>query len=292
MIKFVSSAVYRLLIPSTPAQTFTIAAPFYHVSLDGTASPPVQRHYQPWPTGEGGVDAGVRLQPRTLTWRIFVDATTESALEAARTQLYQVLRPSVRPLTLKVERADGAVRLLECFVTGAVEFSQLQQVGYSCLATVQLYAPAPIWYAPTQQVSALTLGSTTGTVDIAYGGNWMEAPTVELTGQLVSPQISDAAGNTISFAGHTIPNGLTYTIDLRADAKTAFSSSGASWPGNDVSTYVVAGTGWNEFRLYPRPLAADSGGGVLNKNTISAAYSSKGAGAGITVRWYNRWLNL
>lgn len=301
----ISNAVYEITVPnqldSGDDTTYTVksaaSAPSTviatHVGIDGLGVPEVRRKVDAFPTADGGIDTGYQLQPRQLTWKMLINEATEAAYDAARDQLQRVFMPlGQRPHVLKVTPAGGGTRCLDVYVSGAVEFAQSGQMGYSALATFQLMAPDPIWYTPTERSQALGLTSSSGSANVDYLGNWFESPVIELTGELSSPQVEDAQGNTIFFQGHTIPAGQTYVVDLRPGAKTVInSSSGAAWPGNDVSEFVVKNTGWNEFRLLPGPLAA-AGSGALNRNPITATFDSKGPGAAIVVKWYDRWLNL
>lgn len=290
--RFITAATYKIYIPSAPVQAYTVATPIYHLSLDGIATPGLVRQFQPYPNGDGGVDQGFRLNARQLTWRLFIaDAsasliTNEQYLEDNRTMLYRYLRASEQPLQLEVTRADGAKRALDVHVSGPIEFRESAQLGYGCEAAVPLYAPEPAWYDPTRASQAFTLGATSGSCAVDYAGNWFEYPVLELDDGFTDLVLTDINGTTIDFTGHAFLAGTTYTIDLRPGAKTAVDDT-----GTDISQNIVDDM-WTRFGLYPGPLAGLAGSGTLNNNLLTASYTSKNVGSSITIRWYERYLNL
>ena len=285
--RFITAATYKVYLPSAPVQSYTIAAPVYHLSLDGIATPSVVRQFQPYPNGDGGVDKGFRLQPRQLVWRLFVDASSETELESKRTELYRAFRASEQALQLEVTKAGGGQRTLDVHVSGPIEFRESGQVGYSCEVAIPLYAPEPAWYYSVRNSQLFNLATATaGSVAVDYIGNWFEYPVLELANGFANLKLTDIAGTTIDFTGHTFGVGTTYTIDLRPGAKTAVDNT-----GTDISANIVS-TNWGSFGLYPGPLTGSSGTLTLNLNTINATYTSKNVGSAITIRWYDRYLNL
>lgn len=118
----------------------------HHVSLDGLGIPHVDRRFQPYPTADGGIDTGYHLRPRTLVWKMYIYKETESAFLTAIDQIFTVFRPYTRPIILTITTAQSAVRKLDVYVNGPIDIDQSDQVGYSALITVPLYAPDPLFY--------------------------------------------------------------------------------------------------------------------------------------------------
>jgi len=295
MSRFISTATYKLWLPNSTPSTLDITGDYRHISLDGIGSPPVFRHYRPYPNAEGGTDQGFRLQERNMTWRLLISDTSESNLEDARNNLADFLKPHTEAFTLEVTRADSEERYIDVYLNGPVDFAQSRQTGLSYVVTIPLYAPDPLWYDPgpyepwdpygggtTDGFSSY--GATSATFTLTYGGNWWEFPTIEITNDFedlvldVNP-IGVPNTHEIDFTGYTTVNGDTTYVDLRR--KLAFRDSS----GADVSGEIV-NSDWAQTRLYPAPLASSG------DHTITATYTSRGGSSAIGFRYRDRYIHL
>lgn len=298
----VSNAVYQVVVPNRLSSaldlTYTVksnaGAPSpviaTHVGLDGLGVPEVKRRTNAYPTAEGGVDMGYQLQPRQLTWKMLIAATSEILYDAARDELQRVFMPlGHRPHVLKVTTAGGATRCLDVYVNGAVEMNQRDQEGYSCLVTVPLYAPYPIWYDPTPVTETITPAGSPTTKVITYTGTWHTWATITITGQIqdANVQVQAAwAGGTVyynvPFTGHTIPSGQAYTINLAPNALTVVNGGGLN-----RAQYLSDFGGLARWRLFAAPIEAYNG-----QNTVRLLYTAVGAGAGVSLTYYRRYIGL
>lgn len=298
---FITNATYQITVPNKvntlDDQTYTIktaaSAPStviaYHVSLDGLGVPDPKRRFTAYPVTDGGIDTGFRLQPRQLTWTMFLNETTEAAFDAAKDQLCRVFMPLDRPHTLKVTTPSGATRYLSVYVNGALDIDQRNQEGCTAIVRVPLYAPDPIFYDPTQLTHTINPTASPASSSIMYAGTWHSWPVVKLTGSMTNAvltlRVVNAAGDWyyyIDFSGHTIPAGDIYTIDLAPGRKTAKNNAGAS-----VLNYCANIGSLAQWRLWAYPIEAASG-----QNYVDLTYTAKTAAAKVEVLYYNRYIAL
>lgn len=296
---FITNATYQITVPNRVStlydQTYTIktaaSAPStviaYHVSLDGLGVPDPKRRFTAYPVTDGGIDTGFRMQPRQLTWTMFLNETTEAAFDAARDQLCRVFLPYDRAHTLKITTPRGYTRWLDVYVDGSIDIDQRNQEGYTAIVKVPLYAPDPIFYDPTQLTHTITPTASPANATIVYAGTWHSWPVVKLTGELANPvltlRVVTAVGDWyyyLNFYGHTIPAGDIYTIDLAPGAKTAVNNAGAS-----VLGYCIDVASLSQWRLWAYPIEAASG-----QNFIELTYTAKGAAAKVEILYYNRYI--
>lgn len=298
---FITNATYQITVPnrisSVNDQTYTVktaaSAPStviaYHISLDGLGVPDPKRRFTAYPVTDGGIDTGFRLQPRQLTWTMFLNETTEALFDAAKDQLCRVFLPYDRAHTLKVTTPSGYTRWLDVYVNGAIDIDQRNQAGHTAVVKVPLYAPNPIFYDPTLNTHTITPTSSPASSSIFYGGSWHSWPVVKLTGSLTNAvltlRVANAAGDWyyyIDFSGHTIPAGDIYTIDLNPGTKTAVNNAGDS-----VLAYCANIGSLAQWRLWAYPVEAASG-----QNYVDLTYTAKTAAAKVEVLYYNRYIAL
>lgn len=232
-----------------------------HVSLDGLGIPQVDRRFLPFPSDDGGIDTGFHLRPRSMVWKLFVYAETESAYLTAIDQLFTVFRPYDRAMILTVTTPAGATRKLDVYVNGPVDVDQSNQVGYSALVSVPLYAPNPLWYGASTTTETITPSTSPTSKSIVYGGTWAAWPVIRFVGELVDPKlrwrVNTAAGLRyyyIDFTGHTIASGRTYTVDLNPGVKTILDDLGTDRLGNLAEFGTLP-----QLQVFSTPIDAPSG---------------------------------
>lgn len=287
MSDFITGATYQLIWPDINNTVYTINGSngLSHVSLDGTGVPPVARSYNNYVTSDGGIDDGFTLEMREMVWKLHIGATDEVTFDTARAYLFSVFRPLQDPYRLKVTRADGAIRQIDCFVNGPIEI-ELNN-GFNAIATIPLIAPDPLWYHPTQQVVTFNTWPAT-TLSVPYAGSWYEWPIVKITGRIDTPHLDNtiisSTGNRygkIDLRPNSVANGTAYTFDTRPTKKTMVNQLGANMLG-----LLPAFQYYPEFRLWPEPIKA---GGT---NVITLSHGTTGASAAIEFKYYNRYIGL
>jgi hypothetical protein len=289
MSDFLTSATYQLIWPDSANTVYTIGAAngITHVSLDGTGIPEARRSYEPYLTSDGGNDSGFRLDVRRMVWKVLIQAADEYGLDDARANLFSVFRPIEDPFRLRVTRADGAVRQINCYVDGPIELEEAK--GYAYTASIPLIAPDPLWYDPVEKSQTFT--SWTNPITVTYGGTWYEFPIIEVTGEVVNLQLQNIASSSLGGrAGqielNTVPAGEVYTINLRPGQKTITDASGNNVLGTAIdSTSSLSFNLFVEFRLWPTPWKT---GGA---NNISIG-GTPGSGGQLKFVWFNRYIGL
>lgn len=291
MSGFITAAQYQVIWPDTGETTFTISGAnnAAHLSLDGAGVPNMVRNFMAFSRDDGGIDKGVRLNERRMVWKLLIDAQTESSFDSKRDALWDIFRPLDDPLRIRVTKANGDVRQINCYVDGPIDVAP--GPGYLAMVSVPLVAPDPLWYRPTLSVSTITSlpGPPGFNINLLYGQNgatWHEWPIVKITGpitdaELVTQLASNIYVGHIDFRGHTIPAGSTYTIDLRPGRKTVVDQTGASKLGLLGTSYRLA-----HFRLYAEPQKTSG------DNLIACYHAGASAGAEIRFEMYSRYISL
>lgn len=289
MSNYVSTATYQVIIPDAAATVHTIvgATQAHVVRLKELGTPPVQRWFYRHHQADGGKDVGFRLEPRRMALELFVQDETETGYDAKLQALYRIFKPYEDPIKLKVTRAGGTVRQIDCYVNGPVEVEQSKQVGYSGIATVMLYAPDPLWYMPTQKTATSLIPTSGATFAVPTQGNYDTWPVVHMQGPVTGLVLTTTLSNAyrsetavIDLTGVAIAAGDYRRIDLRPGRKTVVDSTGAT----KVSELVNAS--WVNFRLWPAPFK--SGG----TNIITYTWSSRSSGAYVQFLSYDRHVSL
>lgn len=254
----------------------------YHVGFT-MGSPPVERRLLKYSTADGGIDQGYSLLPRKAVWELFIKADTEAAYDARRDAIYRMFKPYEGPLTIRVDLAGaGELRQLSAYVDGPVDFQQSQQFAYSSIVRVPLYCPEPLWYNPT----LTTVQDTFSVSSFAfyYNGDYDEWPIVEIDGQVQDPTLSITTSTAyryetaiIDLTGVTIPNAVTWTLDMRKKILTG--AGGANETGKLVNP------NWINFKLWPAPYKA------AGLNVFNQTWTSKNGNAKIRLKFNNRYLS-
>jgi hypothetical protein len=138
------------------------ANPFRVLSATGIGNAPVRRLEERGPLQDGVTDVGYRLDPRIINLEIAFRATSLGTADTHRDTLSALFSPvGGRMVQLRVTRDDGAVRQIDCYAVGLLDMPAtlsdrviaFQRVG------VQLKAPNPVWYEPTQNSVPFTATS-------------------------------------------------------------------------------------------------------------------------------------
>jgi hypothetical protein len=219
-----------------------------------------------------------------------------SHADALRDQIANWFGPSNSPLKLRATRDDGAIRQIDCYIDGFIDFPQniSERMGTGQKVTIPLVAPDPSWYFPTQQTSTMTLVNGTNNLDLTIAGmtadDW---PIIDITGPLNSGfEIQHAPGDESIIFSSAIPSGSTFRIDLRPGEKTVRRTSDNA---NRMSYINTASLGsFSEMRVMSERTTRATNTlsyTTTNRFVFGSAAGTSGATTA-TVYWYKRYASL
>lgn len=269
----------------------------------GTGMSPLHRLSERGPQQHGVTDRSFRLDARSIAYVFELWAPNgEADLEDGRDALYQLFTPTNTPLQLRIDRANGTVRQIDCHFTGGIPGDTKDMEGpFSQKVAVTLGADDPLWYDPTQ--IAETFGATGASVGMAipwkipwqlgassisqsraitYTGTFETQPVVRIVGPITSPVIINTASpglDKLDFTGSTIAGGTYYEVDLVN--KTVLDHLGV----NQIAK-LTSDSDLSTFALHPHPIAP---GGV---NTISVGGTGISAATQVYLNYYIRYIGV
>lgn len=260
------------------------------LALDGAGMPTVRRITQRTPLQNGVTDRGFRLEPRKMTLSLYIAQQTEQQADAMRDKLAYIFGATISPLKLLATRLDNTQRQIDCFVDGTLDFPQSERLGASQKIIVPLLAPDPTWYDPAQ-VSSTTSLATLPTSTTSYSTTGITAddwPVLEVTGPVTNLRIDHfPVGDSIDFAGTTIPSGETWVIDLRPGYKIVYRKS-----DNASRLYAVTTSSVRYFgtmRMINQKLATSYG---YNNNHFNFTGTGASGASSFKILYYKRYLSL
>jgi hypothetical protein len=263
-----------------------------------------------------GVDAlSYRGTPRTITITIRFNECGRRELRDRQRELLNILRPSrtnlnnPTPGTLIWYLANGAIFAASVQATDGPGFPN-RSGGWDEFAiqdTIEFTAFNPVLFDPTLKTGTVSDFSPIITANtelsfpisfpisfgvppqirvlknlpINYLGDWLEYPTMLLTGPAALPKITNAATGIYIELNYTLVAGEIVTYDLSYGQKTITSSI-----NGDLGGYVVAGSETAQFALQPDPIVA---GGV---NTIQVRVDHGTIATQLVVQYYNRFTGV
>lgn len=263
------------------------------VWIDGTGIPPVERLVERAPVIDGAFDRGFRLLPRRMNLHLVFENDRSGPAETARDTLSKIFRPTLLPLKLKITRDDSEVRQIDCYLEDELDFPMSSRIltGRQDI-DIQLYAPNPIWYDPTQVITTVDMSSGINSAALSTSDmTWFDWPVIVCTGPLTNLIISHSdMGASLSFSGATIPGSDAYTIDMRDGFKTIENNAGTN-KINDLTAATLPNF-FGEFRIWDEKYieSATLSDGTDNNFSISAS-STTGASE-VEFQWYKRYLNI
>lgn len=269
------------------------------VQHEGLGIPTVERLTQRTASGHGVIDQGYYVNPRRITLKVAAIAETWEQYALGRDLLGDALVPASASMVLQVTRPGGSVRQIECHLEGAVPLGTQDRSGMVQEAVLSLLCPDPFWLDPNRVflsfgvagggsgwVVPVTIPMTFGAsaleqvLSVAYAGNVIEYPVLEIVGPITSPIIlNQTTGEKLDFTGITIAAGHTYFIDCRPRYKTIKNHLDA-----DKIADITDNSDLSTFHLAPKREAA---GGL---NSIKVSGSGISTATAIYLRYYNRYL--
>lgn len=223
----------------------------YRLAETGMGIAPLRRYSRRGPRQHGVTDTGFRLEPRLLQLGFVTVALTPAQHYSQRNTLMSIFMPSDDPILLRWTLPNGDVRQIDAFYNGGLDFDSSGLLGLAQQFAVELYAPDPIFYNPTEVTVTATSDTWSGglavpmavpmTVGesnysssdaIVYSGSWESYPVLRINGPIIDPVISHAElGLSIPLTSgwdSTIGPGNYWDIDLRSGIKTITNIAGVS----------------------------------------------------------------
>ena len=233
--------------------------PFKILNISGIGNAPVRRLEERGPFQDGSTDVGYRLDARLINVLIQITGASLSATDGHRDTLSNIFNPrGGRTIYLRCTRDDGAVRQIDCYVVNMVDMPA--ELGQRDIASqrvaVQLKAPNPIWYNPTQVVT--TFVPTVSTAWHLIGG---------LIGTADILTFGTAIGANVAWGAGSIAPGVGYSVVFRAAGSAVTNSLAWTFANkDDFMPYLVqlsAGTALIADKQYNHVFSTTSGTPVI-----------------------------
>ena len=267
--------------------------------LDGTGILQITRLKSRIPHEDGIGDKGFRAEPRRMSLALYVEA--QNSDEASACAFYDFItylfQPTASPLTLRVTRLDNAVRCIQCYLDGQIDYSQSNRIGGSSTVLVPLYAPDPSFYDPTQQSYTEDLNGDTGAnllLPVAVTTSWGDYPIMDVTGPFTTLSIESVTNNFRTAILDPIPSGETWRFDFRLDQKKVYRVSDNANKIASIHNYTLET--FDKFKIYGYKELNDysirSGWGATTNVILTAFCTGTGPGSAINLTWYKRHVSL
>ncbi|MBU0493655.1 MAG: phage tail family protein [Chloroflexi bacterium] len=220
----------------------------YFMGQDGLGMTPLHRLRERGAQQHGETDLGFRLDPRQFTLLFGINASSLSDLWDKRATLLNYFRPhDSGTLAVRLALDNGATRQIDAVYVGALQMPTTDRQGFFQRVAVNLEAPYPVLYDPTEQEVTWALaaldnltfpiafdivfgsGVISETETIAYIGTWDSFPIIEITGPLNGPVVTnETTGDVLDLSGYNVAAGETVTIDTRYGYKSVVNNFGTN----------------------------------------------------------------
>jgi hypothetical protein len=193
----------------------------YRVSASNIGAPPKRNLAIRGPFQNGESFLGFRYDKRIMSLVFFSDASTLTLADSQRDDIYDLWKGiENEPVTIKVVRDDGEVRLIDGEVVNVIDFPDAVGNRYagSQQFVVQLECHNPFWRSEFIVVKTISINTTS---TITYDGQFPAEPIINIVGPITNPVLTQVAtGKKLDFTGITIALGNNYQIDTRYGYKT------------------------------------------------------------------------
>jgi hypothetical protein len=280
----------------------------YRVATTGIGMPPIRRLRQRGPFQHGVSNRGFRLDERMINLVLFFQGASLADADARRDTLARIFQPmDDTPIALRWTREDGAVRQIDGYAEGLVDFPDTpgeDRIGVSQRVVVPFLCMGsdPVFYDPAVQtrffsqvanggwavplevpLTAIAAAAINSVQELVYAGSWREYPVITVTGPLDGLTIENlATGEVLDFPELVLTTGQSMTIDLRYERKTVLRHD-----GTNLLPQLAEDSDLATWHLAPAPEAA---GGLNNiRVTVGedASYETS-----VLVTFYHRYLSL
>lgn len=274
----------------------------YLESDDGFGLPGVTRITERGPLQNGVSDLGFRLQPRNVNLVLVKPEACPNTWRALRQRFLEAFKPSDLPLNMRWEFGDGSRRQIDMHFTGGLSlpWTVADRVRPSLRDVVQLYAPDPTWYDPTENSVTWTLAlqdelsfpiefpisfgsdAISESVEVTYPGTWLAFPIVTFTGPIVAPRIQNITTGEKLELSYTVSAGESVIIDTREGYKTVTNNSGVN-----LISYLSSDSDLATFHIAADPEAED-GVNILFAAGTEAIFGQ----TSIRAEWNDRYIGI
>lgn len=258
----------------------------------------IQVYDERTPYRDGATEKGIYTPGRNFHVKVAMYHESQSALVAYERAFRSDLNPYIDRDTLGAFRmicADGVERSINCYPTGYADDSSQRDV-VACTRVLSFYAPDPYWYDPEQQTTTVTLDVDGGlefpvydgaaeiafndtdiddTEDINNAGDVDAWPVIRITGAGDNPVITNNETGKLMSLTQSMDANDYIEIDME-NATIVFYDDTAGSTTSALDTMSAASEFW--------PL-------VRGHNEINFVFTG-GAGATMTMTWYNRYLGV
>jgi len=276
------SRSYYITFVNASDEEFPIEPPNYLLlNFAGFEQPPtdIQMSKAPYQDGKTLVDQIFDERVITLEFAIFGD--TQQEIFDRRITVNQRFNPKLGMGTLRFEQIDGGNYYVDV-ITKSVNFVESTSSSHN-IAVVQLIAPNPFWYDPTQIESImvgfsggfsfpfsfpLSFGTVGTQLTISNSGNVDTPVLIYFYGEVVDPVMQNLTTDEDITIDGTIDDGDILIINTAFGEKSVLILSGGEYtnafeyvdpdsvfwklqPGDNVVRYTAASEGENaQCRLY------------------------------------------
>lgn len=281
------SRTYYLTFVNADDEEFPIEPPNYLLTgFEGFEQPStdIQMSKAPYQDGKTFIDDIFDERVVTLTFTVFADDQQE--LFDRRYLINQKFNSHLGMGTLRLEQAEGSDYYLDV-ITKSINFIESNKSGYTT-AVVQLIAPNPFWYDPTQVEEIMvgfsggfsfpfsfpvSFGQVGSQITISNSGNVDTPILVYLYGEIEDPVVENTTTDESIIISQTIDDGDILIINTAFGEKSSMILSGGEY--TNAFEYVDPDSVF--WKLQP------------GDNSVRYTVSDEGENAGCRIYYYNRF---
>lgn len=287
----------ELLLPNTLTALQLFSGGIRFVDLSGIGIPSIRRRLSVIPQQHGALDMGFSLEPRRMVLTGVIDGLDRYDADRYRDLLSLAFRPRRSPLTLRVTRDDGRIKLIDVHLNGELDFPSSERINSMQVFRVPLIAPDPIWYAETDTVlytDEVLIEDSTQVMRVTPGlsrQTWYSYPTIRITGSMdtVISILGMLWGQAINFTSSAaLPDGETWEIKITPHTATIRQLSDSANMLTLMQWYSLQRM--QNFTIPPGKLYEEQA--AVGRNAGIAVYSNFGANASVEVTYREKYIAL
>ena len=268
----------------------------------GYGAPPISHQTRRGYRQHGATHTGYLLEPRSISVEMYHVAGCDRATYwRNRSKWLDFIRPNrCGALTLTIWLPDGSKRALSVWYEDGLAFDANldRESNWNLRESVSFVAYDPVWFSP--DVTVITPSASFGSnlvfpaafpiwfeqsgiifdTTINYAGTWKEYPSLTLTGSYLNATMENLATGARIQLSAPIADGDKRIITLRPGERSIVDSSGVSRFGE-----LTSDSNLNDFTLSPTPESA-------NPQTIRVTLNNAGVGAGVQMRYQERYFGI
>lgn len=263
-----------------------------NLDQDGTGLPEIDYITQKGPFQHGETIQDYFLQPRIIQLTLRRLCKCRDDYWRERQRLINVLRPNRGQGVIRKVLQDGTKRDIKVYIQQGPSFPTRGNWDETTIQeTLRFIAHNPVWYNPVQQTQTyapvgapvgtfpitfpFTFESYDTTATITYNGNWIDYPSIVVTGPISNFRIYNATTDEELRLLYDLSAGRTITFDLSYGNKTITLDD-----GTNLIPYISEDSDLATFHLEP------------GSNVIQVSGSGVVSGMTVVVNWYERYIAL